>query len=83
MNSIPRRAVLVYFKEYEDGTKLTLDDVVLQPGQQDIWKKDVLYTFKAMSKGELEKLEFSDKELADFGFHVLARLSAFLRNNSI
>jgi len=76
-----KRAILVYLKEGKYGTALTLDDGVLQPGQTDIWKRDVLYTSKAMSKVQLDKLEFSDKEMADFGYSIIARLHAFLKRD--
>ncbi|HEU5398365.1 MAG TPA: hypothetical protein VFV77_03725 [Gammaproteobacteria bacterium] len=79
----PKRAVLVYFADGKDGSELRLDDVVLQPGQTDIWRKDVLFTSKPMSREELEKLEFSEKELANFGFNVFARLRAFLKGGEL
>lgn len=67
----------------EDGKlRLRLDDVVQLADTKDQWKYDVHYTSK-LYPGDLKELKFSEKELADFGYHIMARLSAFNKRNEI
>ena len=68
-----RRAVLVSLEMTQDGSIISLDDAVQthQPGH---WKKAEHSTQKQVA-GDF--LDLSDEELAAFGYHILARLSAF------
>ncbi|MGH6706791.1 MAG: hypothetical protein ACREB1_08290 [Sphingomicrobium sp.] len=57
----------------QDGSKISLDDAV----QTDLvgeWQQAEHFTHKDVT-GDF--LDLSDAELAAFGYHVLARLSAF------
>ena len=68
-----KRAVLVSLELTQDGSKISLDDVV----QTDVvgdWKQAEHFTHKAVT-GDL--LNLSEAELAAFGYHILARLNAF------
>lgn len=73
-----KRAVMVSLEKSKEGKlKLILDDLVQAKGKPTEWTKDVLITFKECDIKTFEKLEFSDKELADFGYYIIARLHAF------
>lgn len=78
-----KRAVLVSFVTKEDGTHLSLDDVVCSDAAKKIWREDLYYTSKPLTVEDLRKLEFDEKELADFGYHILARLAAFAETNKL
>lgn len=68
-----RRAVLVSLELTQDGSKISLDDAV----QTDLvgeWKQAEHFTHKDVA-GDF--LNLSEAELAAFGYHILARLSAF------
>jgi hypothetical protein len=71
------RAVLVSLVEHDGALRLSLDDVVLQGGLPALWKQSDHYTSKPITDVELDDLKFDEKELADFGYHILARLHAF------
>lgn len=62
--------------EVEPGRlRLVLDDVKNVSGSQcGPWSHHVLYTFKDYDASDITDLKLSDKELADFGHHMLARL---------
>jgi hypothetical protein len=68
-----RRAVLVSVELTESGAKISLDDVV-QAEHLGGWKEAEHYTHKEVA-GDF--LDVPEAELAAFGYHVLARLSAF------
>ena len=63
--------------------RLILDDVKNENGSmQGPWKYHVLYTWKDYKIDQIADLKLSEKELAEFGFNVLARLVA-LREHPI
>ncbi|MGH6706946.1 MAG: hypothetical protein ACREB1_09085 [Sphingomicrobium sp.] len=68
-----RRAVLVSLELTQDGSIISLDDAV-QTDQPEGWKKAEHYTQKQVAGNFLD---LPDEELAAFGYHILARLSAF------
>ena len=68
-----RRAVLVSVELTQDGSKIHLDDAV-ETGLAGEWKQAEHFTHKDVT-GDF--LDLSDAELAAFGYHILARLSAF------
>ena len=68
-----RRAVLVSVELTQDGSKISLDDAV-ETDLAGEWKQAEHFTHKDVT-GDF--LNLSDAELADFGYHILARLSAF------
>jgi hypothetical protein len=69
----PRRAVIVSLEVTPDGSIISLDDAV-QTEFPDDWKQAGHFTHKEIA-GDL--LDLPDEELAAFGYHILARLSAF------
>ena len=72
-----KRGVLISLVQYPDGLRLSLDDAELQGGVPAIWRQSDHFTSKPLSEETLQKLEFDEKELADFGYHILSRLYAF------
>lgn len=83
MSKEGKRAVLVSFYRDDKGTHLRLDDVVQKDGQPKLWEQDVYVTSKPITDEQLDKLDFGEKELADFGHYVLARLRAFLKRGEV
>ncbi len=71
-----RRAVLVSLDQSEGTVRLRLDDVVAD-GSAGRWRQDVHVTHKSYERKVIENIELSDKELAEFGYYILARLNAF------
>lgn len=79
-----KRAVIVGLEKATEGKlKLTLDDLVQSNDEPSKWIKDVLITFKEYDIKTFEELDFSDKELADFGYSIIARLYAFYKQDEI
>ena len=68
-----RRAVLVSLEVTQDGSVISLDDAIQNDDLGD-WKKAEHFTHKEVA-GDF--LDLPDEELAAFGYHILARLSAF------
>lgn len=78
-----KRAVLVSFAVKDGVTHLSLDDAQCVDGDGKSWQRDVHYTSKPLTVEELQSLQFDEKELADFGYHILARLYAFSKRNEL
>lgn len=79
-----KRAVIVGLEQVKEGKlKLTLDDLVQSNDESSRWIKDVLITFKEYDIRTFEELDFNDKELADFGYSIIARLYAFYKQGEI
>jgi hypothetical protein len=79
-----KRAIIVGLEQVKDGKlKVTLDDLVQSVDEPSKWIKDVLITFKEYDARTFERLDFSDKELADFGYSIIARLYAFYKQAEI
>ena len=72
-----RRALVVSLVKHKGEMRLSLDDVELQGGATTIWKQSDHFTSKPIGEAEFDDLKFDEKELADFGYHILARLHAF------
>lgn len=69
--------VLAHLKPEGEGYRLILDD--LEGMEKDgEWRKRTLFTWKDIPKEKFDELSFDNKELADFGFHILARLKALV-----
>jgi len=77
-DSKPKRAILVSTITGERAIRVSLDDVVSDTQTPRGWSQREHITSKEFSRESLRKMEFDDKELADFGHYILARLSAFL-----
>lgn len=74
-----KRAVKVSLEKTESGVfRISLDDIV-QSVDATLWTKDILYSVKEYDSEVFENLEFDDKELADFGYSIIARLYAFYK----
>lgn len=74
----PKRAILVSTVPGEHSIRVSLDDVVSEAQVPRGWSQREHITSKEFSRESLKKMEFDDKELADFGHYILARLSAFI-----
>lgn len=70
-------------KTYSGEIKIKLDDLVQSNDDQRGWVEDVIYTFKSYEANRFENLDFSEKELADFGYSIIARLHAFYQGGEI
>jgi hypothetical protein len=70
--------VVCSLRELTDGKfRLVLDDVSNSKSSTDgAWKHEIVFTWKDYDKKELESHHLSEKELADIGFNLLARLLA-------
>jgi len=79
-----KRAVMVGL-ERSTSTKLriTLDDLIQISDKPSKWIKDVLITFKEYDNSVFEELDFNEKDLADFGYSIIARLYAFYKQGEI
>jgi len=76
-----RRAVLVSVEKDGEGLRIRLDDVVCDDGSGNNWVQKDHVTNKSVAGDAFQKMEFDDKELADFGHYILARLGAFIKRN--
>jgi|APLak6261663543_1056040.scaffolds.fasta_scaffold05923_3 hypothetical protein len=65
------------YEAKEGRLRLVLDDVKNESGSnQGPWTHHVLFTFKDYDLKEVTNLKLSERELAEFGFNVFARLVA-------
>jgi len=62
----PRGELLLSFDDVRTGT----------PSDPKEWRREVHYTNAPLDAAKLKELSFSEKELADIGFSLLARLAA-------
>jgi hypothetical protein len=76
-----RRAVLISITKSDQGHRISIDDAVSDDGLAKTWAQREHVTNKLMTTEAFEKMEFDEKELADFGHYILARLNAFLKRN--
>lgn len=73
-----RRGVIVTLSPESDGVRVSLDDVQhLGSGPSGSWEQREHYTSKVIQENSFDELSFDEKELADFGYAILARLYAF------
>lgn len=72
-----KRSVMATVENVDNSeVEIRLDDLVLDVSQG-TWLKDELLTSKRYSSECFEELDFDEKELADFGYYIMARLHAF------
>ena len=73
-----KNGVVVSLRELPNGKlRLTVDDVENQSNAAgEPWEHQFFVTHKDYEEMELRKIDFPEKELADFGYFVLARLIA-------
>ena len=61
--------------------RLVLDDVSNSSASTDgVWQHETVVTWKEYENLDLENIDFSEKELSDFGYYVLTRLAAQLNH---
>lgn len=82
-NTRKRRAVLVSVDRAADRIRLRLDDVVSKDEKSAEWKRVDVFTWKDLEEKSLDELEFDEKELADFGYTIIARLYAFKKRGEL
>ena len=77
-----RSGVVCSLRDIGDGkVRLILDDVSnTSSSTKDDWKHEVVFTWKDYEKKKIEEYELSDKELADFGYNLLARLAVLFKS---
>jgi hypothetical protein len=70
-----KHALLVTLRPEGEGFVISLDDAEVGPDNTLTRSNHV--TRKEFSKDQLETSTFDEKELADFGYYVIARLNAY------
>jgi hypothetical protein len=69
------KGIAVYLEKASNGTvQLVFDDVVSNGAGS--WQKTALFTNREISLQQLLEFSFTEKELADVGLNLLARLQA-------
>jgi len=72
-----KNGVVISLRELPDGKLRVVVDVEKESeAATEPWEHKFFVTHKDYEKIELRKIEFPEKELADFGYFVLARLIA-------
>jgi hypothetical protein len=72
------RGAVCSLQETENGRHR---DVKNEGGAKQVpWRYHVIFTFKDFDSDEIENFQLSEKELAEFGFNVLARLVALRKH---
>lgn len=80
----PKRGVLVCIDTVDDGNlRITLDDIKRETDDGSKWSLDVFITSKDYNENIFKDLKFDEKELADFGYYIIARLHAFYERNEL
>ena len=69
-----QRAVVLYLEQVEGGFSIVMDDVCQDRSG---WRWDVHVTKKQFTEQAWDELSFSESELAEFGYYIIARLNAF------
>ncbi len=72
-----KRAVMVRLVKKSEGLALSLDDIAQRDGDDEVWQRREHFTHKVLEQSSFDPMSFDDKELADFGYFILARLHAF------
>jgi hypothetical protein len=73
-----RRAVLITAKAEADLVEIRVDDAQSDGDESAGWRYADHVTGKKFSRESIRAMTLDEKELADFGFYVLSRLSAFI-----
>lgn len=64
-----------------EGFRLRLDDATCDTGSSTLWTQSDHVTNKHLSVEAFQNMKFDEKELADLGYYILARLGAFIKRN--
>ncbi len=78
-----RRGLLVSAAVVGGTVRVTIDDVISKHDEPNIWTPADHVTSKEISRDSLSTMTFDEKEMADFAFFLLARLSAFADRNEL
>lgn len=78
-----RRAVLVELEKRNGVLQVRLHDVIQQDEKGMYWVKSGLITEKDYESRIFEEMAFEEKELADFGHYIMARLMAFWKRGKL
>lgn len=79
-----KRGLLICWNEGSNGkSDLSIDDIKQSEFSSQKWDLDVFFTSKQYDKDTLKNLDFSEKELADFGYTIIARLYAFHKHKDM
>ncbi|HOI95805.1 MAG TPA: hypothetical protein PK250_13960 [Syntrophobacter fumaroxidans] len=79
-----KRAVMIGLERSANSKlKITMDDLIQISDKPSKWIKDVIITFKEYDDSIFEGLDFTEKDLADFGYSIIARLYAFYKQGEI
>ncbi|WP_150109474.1 hypothetical protein [Syntrophobacter fumaroxidans] len=79
-----KRAVMIGLERSANSKlKITMDDLIQISDKPSKWIKDVIITFKEYDDSIFEELDFTEKDLADFGYSIIARLYAFYKQGEI
>ena len=76
-----KRAVLVSVERDGQDMRISLDDAVCK--SEKVWSQQEHVTNKLVAAKAFASMQFDEKELADFGHYILARLYAFIKRNEI
>ena len=75
---IAKRGVLVRLTRQEGDLALRLDDIQEVRSSPKAWTQGRLITFKKLDAQVFDPMQFDEKELAGFGYYILAVLAAFV-----
>lgn len=73
-SKVSTRAVIVSLTDDPEGVRISLDDIVQNENMS--WTKDRHVTSQVFSAEKIADSDFTEKELADIGHYVIARLRA-------
>ncbi len=73
--------MLVSVKREGEAFRISLDDAIREVESDRSWIQSEHVTNKPFAVDAFEKMEFDEKELANFGYYILARLSAFVKRS--
>lgn len=76
VSSKKKRGVLVFLQEEAGALRLNLDDVIQHDEDLSMWKQGRPITSIIFTDVALEELTFTETQLADVAYHILARLRA-------
>jgi hypothetical protein len=71
---------LVSLEQEDSGMRIRLDDIETGVGVG-TWLQKEHFTNKLVPNDAFETMAFDEKELADFGYSILARLGAFVKRH--
>jgi hypothetical protein len=69
-----RRGVKVHLEQHDGCFRVVFDDVLADETEPSLWREERFYTETQFDAKRFSKFDFSEKELADIGLTVLARL---------